>query len=182
MPLNNLASANLSEATEAQIDRILRSETFRSAEALRKLLRFLADRLAAGDADQLKEYSVGIDGLGKPADYDPRQDSTVRIQVGRLRHKLAEFYRSEGLNDPYVVEIPKGHFKLSVTPSPLPAAAIADPGEVLPHKATQRFLIAGLAAACFCCAVVSWVWWGGRRLSAPPLGGLRLCYRAASSY
>jgi hypothetical protein len=127
MPLNNLASANLSEATEAQIDRILRSETFRSAEALRKLLRFLADRLAAGDADQLKEYSVGIDGLGKPADYDPRQDSTVRIQVGRLRHKLAEFYRSEGLNDPYVVEIPKGHFKLSVTPSPLPAAAIADP-------------------------------------------------------
>jgi hypothetical protein len=108
MPLKDLDLVDTSHAAEAQIDRILKSATFRNAEALRKLLRFLADRLAAGDADQLKEYSVGIDGLGKPPDYDPRQDSTVRIQVGRLRHKLAEFYRSEGLNDPYIVEIPKG--------------------------------------------------------------------------
>ena len=107
MPLNDLDLAH--GTTEAQIDRILRSETFRNTGALRKLLRFLADRLAAGDADRLKEYSVGIDGLGKPTDYDPRQDSTVRIQVGRLRHKLAEFYRTEGLNDPCIVEIPKGH-------------------------------------------------------------------------
>jgi hypothetical protein len=147
MPLNDLDLVNTSHAAETQIDRILRSNTFRSAEALRKLLRFLADRLAAGDADQLKEYSVGIDGLGKPADYDPRQDSTVRIQVGRLRHKLAEFYRSEGLNDPHIVEIPKGHFKLSVTPRPVPAGAVADRGEAPSHKATHPFWIGGLAAA-----------------------------------
>lgn len=144
MPLNDLDFVN---APEAQIDRILRSDAFRSADALRKLLRFLADRLAAGDADQLKEYSVGVDGLGKPADYDPRLDSSVRIQVGRLRHKLAEFYRSEGSNDPYVVEIPKGHFKLSVTPRPVPAQAVADRREVLSHKRTHRFAITGLAAA-----------------------------------
>ena len=72
MPLNDLELVDTSHAAEAQIERILRSDTFRNTEALRKLLRFLADRLAAGDADQLKEYSVGIDGLGKPPDYDPR--------------------------------------------------------------------------------------------------------------
>jgi hypothetical protein len=152
MPLNDLAPVNTSQgnsnqATEAQIDRILRSDTFRNSEALRKLLRFLADRLAAGDADHLKEYSVGIDGLGKPADYDPRLDSTVRIQVGRLRHKLAEFYRSEGVKDPYVVEIPKGHFKLSVTPRPVPVPTDTVRGEVLLPKTTHRVLIGGLAAA-----------------------------------
>jgi hypothetical protein len=147
MPLNDLDLIDTSHAAGEQIDRILKSNTFRSTEALRKLLRFLADRLAAGDADQLKEYSVGIDGLGKPPDYDPRQDSTVRIQVGRLRHKLAEFYRSEGLNDPYIVEIPKGHFKLSVTPRPLPAHSVADHPEVLPQGPTHTVLIWGLAAA-----------------------------------
>ncbi len=145
--MNDLDRVTGSRATEVQIERILRSDTFRSAEALRRLLRFLADRLAAGDADQLKEYSVGIDGLGKPADYDPRVDSTVRIQVGRLRQKLAEFYRSEGLNDPYVVEIPKGHFKLSVTPRPSPAQAAAEAGPALPYKTTRPVLIGGLAAA-----------------------------------
>ncbi len=151
MPLNDLDlvnanQVNANQAAEAQIDRILRSDTFRSAEALRKLLRFLADRLAAGGADQLKEYSVGVDGLGKPADYDPRLDSSVRIQVGRLRHKLAEFYRSEGSNDPYVVEIPKGHFKLSVTLRPVPGQAVADRGEGR-RSTAHPFLIGGLAAA-----------------------------------
>ena len=144
MPLNDLDLAH--GTTEAQIDRILRSETFRNTGALRKLLRFLADRLAAGDADRLKEYSVGIDGLGKPADYDPRQDSTVRIQVGRLRHKLAEFYRTEGLNDPYIVEIPKGHFKLSVTVRPVPSPTIEDRPQIPAARPQRRFLVWGLAA------------------------------------
>jgi hypothetical protein len=130
---------------EAQIDRILRSNTFRSAEGLRKLLRFLADRLAAGDADQLKEYSVGIDGLGKRADYDPRQDSTVRIQVGRLRHKLADYYRSEGLDDPYIVEIPKGHFKLSLTPRPVSTPTVVERPTVPTQTPTRPFLMWGLA-------------------------------------
>lgn len=147
MPLKDLDLIDASQAAELQIDRILRSATFRNAEALRKLLRFLADRLAAGDADQLKEYSVGIDGLGKPPDYDPRQDSTVRIQVGRLRHKLADYYRAEGLNDPYVVEIPKGHFKLSVTPRPVAVRSGADRAEVADRSPGNRFVILGLAAA-----------------------------------
>jgi hypothetical protein len=147
LDLVNTSQVTTNQAAEAQIDRILRSETLRSAEALRRLLRFLADRLAAGDAGQLKEYAVGVDGLGKPTDYDPRQDSTVRIQVGRLRHKLAEFYRSEGSNDPYVVEIPKGHFKLSVTARPVATPTVGDRAEVVQPRAASHVLMGGLAAA-----------------------------------
>jgi len=65
-----------------------------------------------------------------------------------------EFSRSEGLNDPYVVEIPKGHFKLSVTPRPAPPQAVADRGEALPHQRTLRFLIGGLASTL--AIVVAW--------------------------
>ncbi|MCC7175369.1 MAG: hypothetical protein IT159_09245 [Bryobacterales bacterium] len=100
-------------AVPAQVERILQSEAFRNAETLRRLLRFLADQSLSGKADQLKEYTVGIDALGKPATYDPRQDSVVRIQVGRLRQKLAEYYREEGREDPVVLDLPKGRFKLA---------------------------------------------------------------------
>jgi hypothetical protein len=146
MPLNDLDLVTASHAAEVQVDRILKSDTFRNAEALRKLLRFLADRLASGDADQLKEYAVGVDGLGKPADYDPRQDSTVRIQVGRLRNKLADFYRTEGLNDPYIVEIPKGHFKLSVAMRPVPPQAPGGEPDVAVHR-TRPVLVWVLGVA-----------------------------------
>src|SRR5215468_6291835 len=90
-----------------QVERILHSEIFRNAEGLRRLLRFLAERTAAGEADQLKEYTFGVDGLGKPATYDTHHDAAVRIQVGRLRQKLAEYYSNEGRDAPFVVELPK---------------------------------------------------------------------------
>ena len=79
------------EATKGQIERILNSEALRSSEGLRRLLRFLAEKAMASDADQLKEYTIGVDAFGKPSSYDPRHDSTVRIQVGRLRQKLGEY-------------------------------------------------------------------------------------------
>jgi len=96
----------------AAVDKILQSQVFRNTESLRRLLRFLAEKAITGEADQLKEYSVGIDAFGKPPSYDPRQDSAVRIQVGRLRQKLSEYYLNEGKDDLIIVELPKGGFRL----------------------------------------------------------------------
>ncbi len=96
----------------AQVERILQSETFRASGVLRRLLRYLADKAFSGEADQLKEYTIGIDAFGKPQSYDPRQDAIVRLQVGRLRQKLGEYYRTEGKDDPVLLDLPKGHFEL----------------------------------------------------------------------
>jgi hypothetical protein len=108
------------ELTHVQVERILHSETFRNSDVLRRLLRFLADKTLSGEGDQLKEYAIGIDALGKPTTYDPRQDSVVRIQVGRLRQKLTDYYRTEGRDDSLIVDIPKGRFKLAFEPRPEP--------------------------------------------------------------
>src|SRR5438105_2766032 len=98
---------------ESQVERILRSEELRTSEVLRQILRFLMDKTLSGEADQLKEYTVAIEGLGKAVSYDPQHNSAVRIQVSRLRQKLAEYYRGEGKDDPVVIDIPKGRFKLT---------------------------------------------------------------------
>src|SRR5258708_13054947 len=105
--------ATMSESIQQQIERIVHSEQFRSSEVLRRLLTFLSEKSIAGEADNLKEYVVAIDGLGKAASYDPQHNSAVRIQMGRLRQRLAEYYRSEGKDDPIVVDLPKGRFRLT---------------------------------------------------------------------
>jgi hypothetical protein len=112
-----------------QVERIVHSETLRSSEALRRLLRFLGEKSVSGEADDLKEYTVGVDGMGRPPTYDPRHDAAARIQVGRLRQKLADYYRTEGKDDTMVVELPKGQFKLvcSVRPEVEVQAAVAEP-------------------------------------------------------
>src|SRR5579862_878119 len=108
----------------AEVEKILQSEIFRGSDSLRKLLRFLADRTLAGEADALKEYAVGLDAFGKPPDYDPRQDSVVRIQAGRLRHKLSEYYLTDGKEDPIRVEFPKGGYKIHFEARPVPAEPV----------------------------------------------------------
>jgi hypothetical protein len=108
------------ESSVGQVERILQSETLHSSQALRRLLKFLADRALCGEADQLKEYTIGLDVFDKPGDYDPRKDATVRLHVSRLRQKLADYYRTEGQNDPILVSLPKGHFKLVWEPRPIP--------------------------------------------------------------
>jgi hypothetical protein len=129
------------EAARDQIDRILASNTFHASDVLRRLLRFLADKTFAGTADDLKEYSVGLDALGKPATYDPRQDAAVRLHASRLRQKLDDYYRNEGKSDSLIVELPKGRFKIAwhprgvetlpVVPAPLPPVVIPQPAEVV---------------------------------------------------
>ncbi len=113
------------EASSAQIQRILQSKAFRTSEVHRNLLSYLAEKSLAGEADSLKEYTVGLDVFAKPSSYDPRQESTVRMHVARLRQKIAEYYRTEGLDDPIIVDLPKGGFR--VTFEPRQAAAV--PGE-----------------------------------------------------
>jgi hypothetical protein len=116
------------ELIYAQVERVLTSTTFRNCDVLRRLFRFLAEKSITGEADQLKEYTIGI-ALGKPSSYDPREDSVVRIQVGRLRQKLAEYYKEEGKNNPIVIELPKGHFNVrwEVRPQAETASSVSGP-------------------------------------------------------
>ena len=100
-------------AVRRQIERLLNSKALNGSEVHRKLLSYLAEKTLAGEADRLKEYVVALDALGKATSYDPRHDSVVRIQVGRLRVKLSEYYQDEGVGDPLVVTLPKGGFKLN---------------------------------------------------------------------
>jgi hypothetical protein len=103
-------------AIRSQIERLVQSKTFETSDVHRRLLRYLADKSIAGEADRLKEYTVGLEAFGKPPSYDPKHDSIVRLQVGRLRQKLAVYYQSEAAGDNVLVSLPKGAFKLNFEP------------------------------------------------------------------
>jgi hypothetical protein len=102
----------IAEARVLQIQRVLESRAFRNTDVLKRLLDYLGKQALEGQASDLKEYTVGVEAFGRPAGYDPKTDSSVRVQAGKLRQKLDEYYRTEGLTDPIVIELPKGHFTL----------------------------------------------------------------------
>ena len=145
------------EANQLQVQRIIQSKAFRTSEVHRNLLNYLAEKSLSGTADSLKEYTVGLDVFAKPASYDPRQESVVRMHVARLRQKLAEYYRTEGLDDPVIVDVPKGGFKVTfetreMAPSPVAApAAEAVPRPEPSHR--KEIVLSALLALAAVCAV-----------------------------
>ncbi|WP_260737255.1 hypothetical protein [Tunturiibacter lichenicola] len=169
-----------------QIQRILRSDEFRTSESLRRLLIYLAEKSASGEADQLKEYVIAIDGLGKPSSYDPQHSSAVRIQIGRLRQKLSEYYRDQGKDDLVVVELPKGRFRLTYQQrrpieedSLIPHAASLNgedlasihPQPITPEKVSKRqFLGLFIAIALLLAIAIPFrsVWMHSRELASQP--------------
>src|SRR6266849_4782797 len=97
----------------AQIEKLLNSHALHGSESLCKLLRFLTNCAFEHPGISPKEYQIATEVFGRPKDFDPHLDSMVRVQVGRLRSKLAEYFASEGAEDPILVEMPKGNYALS---------------------------------------------------------------------
>src|SRR2546430_7231992 len=96
-----------------QVERLINSHSLRGSESLCKLLRYLAEHSLDHPGTNLKEYQIATEILGRSVGFDPQSDSTVRVQAGRLRMKLAEYYTHEGPDDPIVVELPKGSYSLT---------------------------------------------------------------------
>lgn len=115
-----------------QIERLTNSHSLHSSESLCKLLRYLAEHSLDHPGIALKEYQIATEVLGRPAGFDPQSDSTVRVQAGRLRVKLSEYYTHEGVDDPVVVELPKGSYVLTFHLRPAKAGTLAAP-TVVPH-------------------------------------------------
>src|SRR5579884_1192073 len=88
-----------------QIERLTKSHILRGSESLRKLLEYLAKQAVEHPDTPPNEYQIATEVYARQANFDPQSDSTIRVQAGRLRMKLAEYYATEGANDPTVVSI-----------------------------------------------------------------------------
>jgi len=95
---------------ERALTRVLASGGFRKCAQLSRFLRFAVTQALAGERGAAKETLIGVEIFGRRPDYDPGADPVVRVEARRLRHKLAEYYETEGREDPLRIELPKGGY------------------------------------------------------------------------
>src|SRR5258707_14143640 len=101
------------EQSLAQIEKLVSSHVLHGSESLCKLLRYLAKHALDHPGTPIKEYQIATEVFGRSDDFDPQLDSMVRVQAGRLRGKLAEYYSVNGSDDAIVVELPRGTYLLA---------------------------------------------------------------------
>jgi adenylate cyclase len=92
---------------QGQLSTILESDLFAHAERLGRFLKFVVDETLDGRGGRLNQYAIAIDVFDRDETFDPAIDAIVRVEAGRLRSKLLEYYDVQGSKDPVKIVLPK---------------------------------------------------------------------------
>ena len=100
----------LDAEVSAALQRLTQSQPLVRSERLCSFLRYIVTETLAGRGDKIIGYTVGIDVFARPESFDPSVDTIVRVEAGRLRRSLDQYYREEGADDPVEILVPKGTY------------------------------------------------------------------------
>src|SRR5579863_3554576 len=94
------------EQEKHEYQTLLASGIFDRAPNLAQVLSYVCGKYFEGAAEQIKEYNIAVEALGRPVGFDQKRDSIVRVEAHRLRKRLREYYESEGSGHNVRIEIP----------------------------------------------------------------------------
>jgi TolB-like protein len=137
----------------AELARILGSRVFEQAGRATEFLRFVVEETLGGRASRLKGYTIAIEVFERPATFDAQSDPLVRVEAGRLRRRLMEYYHGEGHDNRVRIELPRGGYAPAFAYAPAQATASA--------KSTRRrhrrwFVSVAVVGVVFIVALLGW--------------------------
>ena len=148
-PTSPVATDERALYLDAHVQRMLHSRHFLRAETQRRLLAYLYEHRS----ENVSEYALATDALGRSVSFDPAVDASVRVQISRLRRKLKDYYLAEP-SEPELLSIPTGTHQLEAANTidlpPVAAATVSE--EVQPLQ--RRTIFAVVATLCVVCALL----------------------------
>ena len=98
------------EEVRGQLYRIVTSRPFANSPRLQAFLEYVVEEFLAGHAERIKAFSIGQAVFGGDENFDPQNNTIVRVEAGRLRNRLSEYHLTIGRDDAVIIDIPKGTY------------------------------------------------------------------------
>jgi len=161
----SVAFEGLQLAEREELDWLLESGALGRSANLTKVLRYVCEETAAGRGDQIKEYTIAVEALGRRADFDPQTDTIVRVTFHTLRKRLQDIYDTgEGVSHPVRIVIPAGRYAAQFVHQPVLSHAASlpysPPAEVHAVPAAVPFVAHELPSPTFVSGGgrIAWIW------------------------
>jgi tetratricopeptide (TPR) repeat protein len=115
------------EEIRAALGHMAASEAFRGCPQLIAFLRYVVEATLRGEQSHIKGYTIAVEALGRPHDFDPQSDPIVRVEATRLRRAIHRYYENGGKHDPVQIDLPLGSYVPTFRCAPASAAPIPPP-------------------------------------------------------
>jgi TolB-like protein/Flp pilus assembly protein TadD len=141
------------ENIRLELERVIASAPFANSHRSQRFLRHVVEASLNNVEESLKEFAIAVDVFERNVSYDPSIDATVRVEAGRMRARLREYYAEAGRGDPIIIEVPKGGYHANFVWNPA-AVEISAPALQAPHSWGRRPVVLGALAVLLLIAVV----------------------------
>tara|TARA_R110000850_G_scaffold17996_34_gene54689 strand:+ start:781 stop:1215 length:435 start_codon:yes stop_codon:yes gene_type:complete len=98
------------DSVRQEMKHILASPGFASSAKLSSFLEYIVNETLSGNARDIKAYSIAINAFKRPSTFDPQADPIVRIQAGRMRRAMEQYYQTAEHSSPLRIVVAKGSY------------------------------------------------------------------------
>jgi hypothetical protein len=155
-------------ATE-QLERLLANPYFSHSRRFPSFLRYVVGKTLAGQEDDLKERTLGIEIFGRRAAYDTSSDPIVRVTAAEIRKRIAQYYQETGHEGELRISLPAGSYipqfsgpGAAKEEAPPPFATAPDLPEAVrqtpPHHHFWKGFAASFVIVAVLAAAAAWGW------------------------
>jgi hypothetical protein len=108
--LNGAAFASNAALVREQLNRLLAHPLFTNSKRYPMLLAYTVEQALLGNAGELKERTIGVEALGREANYDVNLDPVVRTTAAEVRKRLIQYYYNPDHAGELIIELPVGSY------------------------------------------------------------------------
>jgi len=133
--ITSIEPANTKRILDA-LNAVISSETFAGANRFQAFLTYIVMETLENRGSLIRAKRIATDVYGRTGDLIPEQETQVRVDAGRLRRRLSQYYADEGSQQHIQIFIKPGGYV--PTFNELPSEIVGSP-PTLPVAATNRF-------------------------------------------
>ena len=93
-----------------QLSRLLANPFFSHSKRFPSFLRFVTEQTLAGESENIKERTLGIEIFGRDAEYDTASDPIVRVTAAEIRKRVAQYYQDAAHEHELRITLPSGSY------------------------------------------------------------------------
>lgn len=115
-------SPELQSAVRAELETMLVAPIFVHSGRCKRFLSYIVEQTLAGNANHLKERTIGIAVFDRANDYHTGDDSIVRVTANEVRKRISQFYQESPHAHLIQIELPRGSYvpEFRIQPSRFP--------------------------------------------------------------